>query len=103
MKENPKLSSGDTAEGHRKRLREKFIESSLTGFHDYEIIELLLTLGSIRKDCKQQAKESVVGAGGIEHFRFKMLKTGETEITMIHKRQWEEEVLDQKIFTIDIK
>ena len=43
--------------GHRKRLREKFLRSGLSGFHDYEIIELLLTLGSPRRDCKQQAKE----------------------------------------------
>jgi len=46
-------------EGHRKRLREKFLKSGLKGFHDYEIIELLLTLGSPRKDCKQQAKEAI--------------------------------------------
>jgi DNA repair protein RadC len=49
----------NSSEGHRKRLREKFIESGLTGFHDYEIIELLLTLGSPRKDCKQPAKEAI--------------------------------------------
>jgi DNA repair protein RadC len=49
----------DTSLGHRKRLREKFLKSGLAGFHDYEIIELLLTLGSPRKDCKQQAKEVV--------------------------------------------
>ena len=47
----------DTSLGHRKRLRERFLKSGLSGFHDYEIIELLLTLGSPRKDCKQQAKE----------------------------------------------
>ncbi|MCK4963823.1 MAG: DNA repair protein RadC, partial [Dehalococcoidia bacterium] len=29
------------------------------GFHDYEIVELLLTLGSPRKDCKPQAKEAI--------------------------------------------
>ena len=57
--ENPKMPSDDTAAGHRKRLREKFIKSGLKGFHDYEIIELLLTLGSPRKDCKQQAKETI--------------------------------------------
>ena len=45
--------------GHRKRLRERFIKSSLKGFHDYEIVELLLTLGSPRKDCKPQAKEAI--------------------------------------------
>ena len=43
--------------GHRKRLREKFLKSGLAGFHDYEIIELLLTLGAPLKDCKQPAKE----------------------------------------------
>ena len=45
--------------GHRKRLREKFIRSGLSGFHDYEVVELLLTLGSPRKDCKPQAKEAI--------------------------------------------
>jgi len=44
---------------HRKRLREKFLKSGVSGFHDYEIIELLLTLGTPRKDCKQQAKETI--------------------------------------------
>lgn len=45
--------------GHRKRLRERFIISGLSGFHDYEIVELLLTLGTPRKDCKEQAKETL--------------------------------------------
>jgi DNA repair protein RadC len=49
----------ESRQGHRKRLREKFIESGLSGFQDYEIVELLLTLGSPRKDCKQQAKEAI--------------------------------------------
>ncbi len=47
------------SEGHRKRLREKFIDSGLNGFLDYEIVELLLTLGTPRKDCKQIAKEAI--------------------------------------------
>ena len=53
------MPSDDTHKGHRKRLREKFLESGLAGFHDYEVVELLLTLGSPRKDCKQQAKEAI--------------------------------------------
>jgi len=53
------MPSKDISLGHRKRLREKFIKSGLAGFHDYEIIELLLTLGSPRKDCKQPAKEAI--------------------------------------------
>jgi DNA repair protein RadC len=46
-------------EGHRKRLRQKFLKSGLEGFHNYEIVELLLTLGTPRRDCKQQAKEAI--------------------------------------------
>jgi DNA repair protein RadC len=53
------MTNDKSLEGHRKRLRERFIESGLSGFADYEIVELLLTLGSPRKDCKQQAKEAV--------------------------------------------
>ncbi len=53
------MPSNNTLQGHRKRLREKFIRSGLKGFNDYEIIELLLSLGTPRKDCKQQAKEAI--------------------------------------------
>lgn len=53
------MTYSDKSAGHRKRLREKFIKSGLKGFHDYEIIELLLSLGMPRKDCKQQAKEAI--------------------------------------------
>jgi DNA repair protein RadC len=49
----------ENQQGHRKRLREKFVESGLAGFQDYEIVELLLTLGSPRRDCKQQAREAL--------------------------------------------
>jgi DNA repair protein RadC len=49
----------ESHEGHRQRLREKFMKSGLAGFHDYEIVELLLTLGQPRKDCKQAAKEAI--------------------------------------------
>ena len=46
-------------EGHRGRLRDKFLESGLSGFHDYEVVELLLTLGTPRKDCKDAAKAAL--------------------------------------------
>ena len=46
-------------EGHRKRLRDRFNQSGLSAFLDYEIVEVLLTLGTSRKDCKPQAKEAI--------------------------------------------
>lgn len=45
--------------GHRKRLRERFLRSGLDGFHDYEVIELLLTLATPRRDCKDAAKAAL--------------------------------------------
>jgi len=53
------MPADESFEGHRKRLRDRFIKSGIGGFHDYEIIELLLTLGSPRRDCKKQAKEAL--------------------------------------------
>ena len=55
----------NTGDGHRKRLRERFLQSGLDGFLDYEIIELLLTLGTPRKDCKQPAKEAIAKFRGL--------------------------------------
>jgi DNA repair protein RadC len=46
------MPASDKGQGHRKRLRERFIKGGLSGFHDYEIVELLLSLGTPRKDCK---------------------------------------------------
>ncbi len=46
-------------EGHRRRLREKFLKFGLNGFLDHEIIELLLTLGTPRKDCKAAARQAL--------------------------------------------
>ncbi len=45
--------------GHRQRLRDRFLAAGLDGFHDYEVIELLLTLGTPRKDCKDAAKAAL--------------------------------------------
>lgn len=51
--------NADKNQGHRKRLRDRFMDSGLSGFHDYEVIELLLTLGTPRKDCKEPAKAAL--------------------------------------------
>ncbi len=54
-----KKTTRQPAEGHRRRLREKFLTAGLKGFHDYEVLELLLTLGTPRKDCKPAAKAAL--------------------------------------------
>lgn len=44
-------------EGHRERLRQRFEKSGFQGFHDYEVLELLLTFVLPRKDTKPIARE----------------------------------------------
>ena len=42
--------------GHRQRLRDKFIRQGINSLSDDEILELLLTFGTPRTDCKQSAR-----------------------------------------------
>jgi DNA repair protein RadC len=41
------------------------LQGGLDGFLDYEVVELLLTLGTPRRDCKQPAKEAVAKFKGL--------------------------------------
>lgn len=69
IKDLPKieqLSGKYKGAGHRGRLRERFLQSGFNGFLDYEIIELLLTLGTPRSDCKQMAKLAIKEFGGLQ-------------------------------------
>ena len=69
-----------TQEGHRKRLRKRFLKSGLEGFHDYEIVELLLTLGTPRRDCKGSAKEVLKKFGSLRG----VLEAPTEELATIH-------------------
>jgi DNA repair protein RadC len=52
-------------EGHRQRMREKFVEGGLERFSDEEVVEFLLTLGTPRKDVKIQAREALRRFGNL--------------------------------------
>ena len=51
--------------GHRARLRDKFASHGLSSFRDDEIIELLLTFSTPRKDCKEPARELLKRFGNL--------------------------------------
>jgi DNA repair protein RadC len=42
--------------GHRQRLKEKYRRQGIESFTEAEVVELLLVLGTPRKDCKEQAR-----------------------------------------------
>lgn len=58
MPDIPKVTE-NTAAGHRGRLRERFRKGGLSALADYEAVELLLTLGMPRRDCKPAAKAAL--------------------------------------------
>ena len=51
--------------GHRKRMKEKFINTDPAAFSDYELIELLLFYAIPRRDVKPLAKELLSSFGSI--------------------------------------
>lgn len=51
-------------EGHRARLRDRFLARGLDGFSDAEILELLLSFGTPRTDCKEPARQLLEKYGG---------------------------------------
>lgn len=51
--------------GHRQRLRNKFLDQGIDAFTDSEIIELLLTFGTPRSDCKQAARAALEELGSL--------------------------------------
>jgi len=75
---------GDKAErrleGHRQRLRQKFLDHGLDKLTDDEIVELLLTIATPRRDCKQAARDALAQMGGLA----KVLEASVEELTRIN-------------------
>ncbi|MEJ5375227.1 MAG: DNA repair protein RadC [bacterium] len=54
-------------EGHRERLRQKFLDRGIEALTDEELLELLLTLGTPRRDCKPMARAAIKRFGSLRH------------------------------------
>jgi len=81
------------------------IGANPTTGYDWEVSldEAILELVEKTYKLAEEAEHEIVGAGGVDYFRFRALKAGEAEITMVYKRSWEEEGIDQKVFTVNIE
>ena len=55
----------EKTKGHRKRLRDKVLNRGVDALNDDEVLELLLTLGTPRKDCKQEARALLAQFGSL--------------------------------------
>lgn len=52
-------------QGHRSRLRDRYLERGLEGFTDAEVLELLLSFGTPRSDTKEPARELLKRFGSL--------------------------------------
>lgn len=52
--------------GHRQRMRQRFLATGLTGFQDYEALELLLFYSIPRRDVRPMARELVRRFGSLQ-------------------------------------
>lgn len=98
----------DSGEAISIRVKQDFIialgSNPTTGYgweesYDKTMLEL------VRKtyELGEQVEEGGDGAGGVDYFRFRALKTGQTRITMYYQRSWEKESIEQQVFTVNIK
>ena len=61
-------------------------------------------LALVDEDYQQdENSQGLVGAGGTQTFRFKALKSGQTQITMSYQRSWEPSPIQTKVFNVDVK
>src|SRR5437764_5787978 len=65
MNEHASKIADHTQAGHRTRLRKRLLDAGPQGFHDYELVEYLLTLTIPRVDTKPLAKRLLHDFGGI--------------------------------------
>ena len=55
------------------------------------------------KYSPDEKTEVLSGTGGTKYFRFSASKTGETDVTFVYKRPWETEIVEQRVFEVEIK
>ncbi|MBU0481725.1 MAG: DNA repair protein RadC [Proteobacteria bacterium] len=70
----------ESNEGHRQRLRDRFLEKGVDALTDSDILELLLTLGTPRRDCKKMARAALEKFGSLQG----VLDAPPDELTEIH-------------------
>jgi len=61
-----KVAEKDLYSGHRKRIKERYVSAGIEAFHDYEIVELVLTYAIARRDTKPIAKNLMARFGSLK-------------------------------------
>lgn len=80
------------------------LESNPTTGFGWELVELEDPILQLMGEAEFQPSESkeIVGAGGTEIFRIKAVSTGQTTLTLVYHRSWEEGVEPLETFSLNV-
>jgi len=91
------------------RVRQEFVialDSNITTGYSWQVSYDQYMLELVEKTYEQNPNpQGLSGVGGVEYFRFKALNIGETEITFVYKRSWEDPTPQDKtkVFIVRIR
>jgi inhibitor of cysteine peptidase len=78
------------------------LESNPTTGYMWEIEEIDDEILRQEGEVEYKAESDLVGAGGVETFRFKALTAGEGELKLVYRRPWEGGIEPLEIFSITV-
>ena len=78
------------------------LESNPTTGYRWEVAEIDDEILRQEGEAEYEAESDLVGAGGVETFRFKALAAGEGELKLVYRRSWEEGVEPIEVFSIEV-
>ena len=78
------------------------LESNPTTGYAWEVVDF--EEGALEQDGEPEfeADSKLVGAGGVQTFRFKTAEAGEVELKLLHHRSWEEDVEPLDTFIVQV-
>ena len=82
------------------------LESNPTTGYSWEVVEaedsVLRQSGEPEFEAASELDPPLVGAGGVEVFRFEAVGTGETQLELVYHRPWEEGVEPLETFSVQV-
>lgn len=79
------------------------LESNPTMGYTWEVDFEPSLLKLVESKFETSRQTGAMGAGGKQSFPFQGLKPGQTYVTLIYERPWEEQPIDVNVFTVNIK
>lgn len=78
------------------------LESNPTTGYSWGVAEIDDEILRQEGEVEYKSESDLVGAGGVETFRFKALAPGEGELKLTYRRPWEEGIEPLEVFSIGV-